>query len=736
MAAAIDNATIPGSLRRLPQWVTWNSETREGRPTKVPYSLNGTRASSTNPATWCAFDDVAGHERIGFVFTESDPFVGIDFDAAFDPETGEIQPWAEPWLDMLDGHFLEWSPSGTGFKAFVRGELPRDEKGNVLCRHKTVIPGGRVIRGKTPAIEAYDAGRFFTVTRKPYGEPVTRIGDGQAIINALVAGPLAQPAKERASSSISGSPSFSDSEVLDLAFRAANSERVRALYNGDISAQGGDRSAADLALIGALRFWTQDRAQPDRLFRGSRLFRPKWDERHSGDGRTYGEMTLDEALSGDFERYGGVRVTRGSGGTTTADTTERYKAASEREWPEPPGEAAYLGIVGEIVRAVSPHTEADNVALLVNILAAFGSAVGRGAWVNVGATAHHAHEFFVLVGNTAKGRKGESWSPIRLLMERAAPDWTGRIAGGLASGEGLIEAVRDPVYKMVTRKDGETVEECVDEGVSDKRFFIIEPEFARIPAVSRRDGNTLSPVIRDAWDGNTLRVLTRKNPLTATNPHISIVGHVTGQELIRELDDVSLANGFANRFMFFAVRRSKFLPEPPVFSLELAERIAAPLGVAIDRASRLGAVTKTEGAKALWASMYPELSRERLGLADALAARAEAHVTRLALLYALADKATQIDVPHLQAASELWAYSERTLEYIFGDSVGDPIADTIRHALSAGALSRTEISALFGRNVLSRRIDAALTLLVHHHIALPRREQTDGRASEIWELVR
>jgi hypothetical protein len=106
-----------------------------------------------------------------------------------------------------------------------------------------------------------------------------------------------------------------------------------------------------------------------------------------------------------------------------------------REWPEPPHEAIYHGLAGEIVRTIDPHTEADPVAILVQFLVAFGSAVGRGPHFLAEADRHGANLFAVFVGETAKGRKGSSWGQARRVVEMAEADWTARVKSGLSSGE-------------------------------------------------------------------------------------------------------------------------------------------------------------------------------------------------------------------------------------------------------------------------------------------------------------
>jgi len=236
-------------------------------------------------------------------------------------------------------------------------------------------------------------------------------------------------------------------------------------------------------------------------------------------------------------------------------------------WPDPLAEAAFHGLAGEIVRTIEPHSEADPAALLVSLLVAFGNACRRGPGFQVEGDFHATNLYAVVVGDTAKGRKGTSWGQVRRLYELADPEWTGeRTAGGLTSGEGLIFHVRDPQSKQVAEKDkgkptGEYVEEVVDAGVDDKRLLVFEGEFAQVLKVMGRDGNTLSPVIRDLWDRGDVRTLSKNSPVRATGALVSIVAHVTADELRRGLTGTEVANGFANRFLFVCARRSKQLPE-------------------------------------------------------------------------------------------------------------------------------------------------------------------------------
>ena len=203
---------------------------------------------------------------------------------------------------------------------------------------------------------------------------------------------------------------------------------------------------------------------------------------------------------------------------------------------------------------VGPHSEADPAAILVQLLIAFGSVIGRTAHYKVEASRHYTNLFGVLVGETAKARKGTAWDRVLEIVGGLDEDWNRQ--GGLSTGEGLIHLVRDAVTKAKRDKDGALVEQTEDEGVSDKRLLVVEPEFTRTLWAQSRDGNILSQVLREAWDSGNLATATRSSPLRATEAHISIIGHAVRDELVGAMSNNDVVGGTANRILFFVVRRS------------------------------------------------------------------------------------------------------------------------------------------------------------------------------------
>jgi putative DNA primase/helicase len=287
MSASSSVYQAPGELRTADQFVCWREEDRDGDITKVPYSVHGGRASSTNPKTWAPFEAAIAYAEehsmsgVGFVFTEDDPYAGIDLDKCRDSETGEIDLWARKIVDALDS-YTEVSPSGTGLHIFVKATLP-----------------GRNNR-KGP-VEMYESRRYFTLTGKHLDGTPTEIHERQDVLERLYQHVFEDenPANEtNGYRPQTASLDAGDEDLLELAMQAKNSEKFSRLWRGDTSDYGGDESRADLALCSLLAFWTDgDTKRMDHLFRRSGLMREKWN-RHD-----YRERTFNKVLEGRTEFY-------------------------------------------------------------------------------------------------------------------------------------------------------------------------------------------------------------------------------------------------------------------------------------------------------------------------------------------------------------------------------------------------------------------------------------------------
>lgn len=303
---------------------------------------------------------------------------------------------------------------------------------------------------------------------------------------------------------------------------------------------------------------------------------------------------------------------------------------------------------------------------------------------------------------------------------------------GLSSGEGVVYAVRDQrTEKKPYRESGRVAgyEEIIaDEGESDKRLLCVEEEFCQALKVMAREGNILSPILRDAWDGKRLAPMTKTSPLQATGAYVSIIAHITKDELLRYFTSTEQTNGFGNRFAWFFVQRSKEIPTPTGCPDELLNPLIDRLTDSVTFARKVKAITRDDEAAAIWAGVYHDLSADKDGLAGALLARTEPQVMRFASIYALLDSSEVVRSTHLEVALALWSYSEQSVHYIFGELKGDPAVDRALEALKkAGSLSMTEIHNLFGRHADKNEIDRVVKELLKIKGVTSEISETGGR---------
>src|ERR1700722_6284509 len=385
------------------------------------------------------------------------------------------------------------------------------------------------------------------------------------------------------------------------------------------------------------------------------------------------------------------------------------------------GDAALYGVAGLAVCGLAPHSEAHPAAILLQLLAAFGNAVGPAPHCMVDATRHGLNLFVVLVGESSKARKGTSWNQIRRLFAEVDRPWVAeRVTTARLTPAALIYALRD------------------QEPATDRRLLAVSEEFAAVlHSVPRAQGH-LSPLLRCAWDGSDLRSLAGLHPIQATGTHISLIAHITQRELEENLRPTEAHNGFANRCLWTAVQRSQCLPEGGNLGAHDLSAVAAERRGALDWVAAAGAIrlVRDDEARALWHERYPVLSQARPGLYGAATSRAEAQVLRLSALYAVLDCSPIIRLPHLRAALAVWDYCSASASLFFGTSTGDHTADRILEAINAsGTLSRQQISAPFQGHLSSSRIEAALEQLLSLGAIYQSSRPTGGRPSTLWSAT-
>jgi hypothetical protein len=380
--------------------------------------------------------------------------------------------------------------------------------------------------------------------------------------------------------------------------------------------------------------------------------------------------------------------------------------------------------VGDVARAGSNYTEANPFAIAAAMLVYLGVAVGRGPFMPIGDDLNHANLFMVHVGRSSRGRKGTAKkliyridSAVKAKDKNLAPQVH---RGGLSTREGLALMIHDGY------KDGKNEVPAV----VDKRLLVVESEFANILHQSKRDGNTLSAALRDAFDSTSIRPAVKTCPVWATDPHIGIIGDVTPSELRELMHTRELTNGFASRFIFFWAEGDKVFPFPQYTAKEVVETLAECVAQVMKfaRANRhmdkdVMRMEFSPDAASLYAQLYKGELRDRSAgeLITGLLDRRAPVLLRLAMLFALTDQTNVIAVDHINAAMAWVRYWVDSVKFIFQSAVDEAGAaattDTAQRIVSylteRGQATRTELSkGCFSGHVSKGTLDKALDELL------------------------
>lgn len=333
---------------------------------------------------------------------------------------------------------------------------------------------------------------------------------------------------------------------------------------------------------------------------------------------------------------------------------------------------------------------------------------------------NHARLFAVHVGRSSRGRKGTAKKLI-YRIHNAVKDIDEHLVpqlhrGGLSTREGLALMIHD----------GYTEGKNEVPAIEDKRLLVVESEFANVLHQSKRDGNTLSAALRDAWDGTSIRPAVKTSRVWATDPHIGLIGDITPSELNQLMNSRELTNGFANRFMFFWAEGDKVLPFPQQTPKEVVKSLGSRVAEVLKFAGASRHVEKdvkrmdlSADAKSLYSQLYKGGLRDRSGgerITSLLDRRAPV-LLRLAMLFALTDLTTVIGVSHINAAMAWVRYWVDSVRFIFQSAVDEVGAAATKDAAqriesylkSQGQATRTDLhKGCFHSHISRAMLDKAL----------------------------
>jgi hypothetical protein len=716
---------FPQALKDKSNWVLWKLAQVNGKITKVPYQLDfATKAATTRANEWSDYKSAANkimsvggiteRQGVGRVVQKEERVVGIDLDGCRDPQTGAITQWAEDLVDVANS-YCEITPSQTGLRIWIIGNLP---EGDMVFNLDPAVG----YSGSKVKIEIFTDERYFTCTGQSQFHATLAERDLTEVYELIHAIRRKHPVpkKTKTSATVSTTESTSvqieklgqfDTSKYDIFMRGEITSREPFVIENVLGRLTyASQSEADYAFANVLAFHHKaDKEKMSEDFRASKLYRPeKWDRLE--------DSTFDKGLASiDLTESAPVAPLAAVPERTV--TQEEIDASIDEEYPAYPlGDQSgplweddwMFGVAGDIVRKAGKHCEAHPAGMYLDLLVSLGNIMGRHAHFKVGASKHFTNEFMIRVGNTSTARKGTGRDAINEPLKIIDNNWyTERVMSGFGSGEAVIGLVADPMRQKIADKKAPTgFKDITRPGVEDKRLFIREGEAASIFQLAAKKESRADIILRDGWDGLPLKNLVKgktdsiSNSASCQEPHLSISGDTTRDELKRRMPDGADQNGFGNRFLFTFVYRTKMCPNGGP-QLDWTNEVVA-LHKIIQFARSVGYVPLTGAARKMWHKMYVEIENEvgeLPALPQAMCARGVAHVRRLALIFALLDMKDTVDSEHLHAAKKLWDYCMDSARFIFCGETKEQAQIISWMRLNPSTVTVRQITdALFHRN--------------------------------------
>lgn len=507
-------SNIPSELQQLNQWVTWRYEDiGSSKPTKVP------SGSVSDPSTWLTFKaacEVFAHGKcdgIGFVFTNNDPYFGIDLDAV--GSDGLAMKRQQKVFKEFDS-YSEKSPSGQGLHIIGKGKIP--------------------IGRKRSHIEIYSQLRYFTFTGDVYHN--VPIQDRQQLLSMLF---------EQMGASIPQTMMFTgdkeerdtDQAIIEKASLAINGEKFKTYLRGDWQNLHPSQSEADFAFIDIVSFYTQNKKQIQRIFRNSPLGQTtKGTVKHRGDRIDYVEYMIHRSFDKmlpDLDIEGlGIKVEQALLPSSNNKPVILPSIASTKTIDLPPG---LLGEIAQFIYAASPRPVPE-----IALAGAIGLMAGIcGRAYNVSSTG--LNQYVLLLAPTGSGKEAISSGIGRILEEvkKEVPsviDFMG--PSEIASGQAL--------FKYMSKKS--------------QSFVCILGEFGlRLLQMSNQNANGAEVGLRrkllDLYNKSgatdvlypSVYADSDKDLPSISSPAFSICGESTPERFYENLNEDMISEGLLPRFL-------------------------------------------------------------------------------------------------------------------------------------------------------------------------------------------
>jgi Protein of unknown function (DUF3987) len=720
------------------RWVTW--QPKDGR--KPPYRSTG--ELSPNPTVPYNQETLA-EVRAGAASRKWSGKAGgigivvgggvgyLDLDSCRNPETGLVAYWALE-IVLRFRSYTEVSPSETGLKIIFKYTI-----GGPLVASGLTAKQKDKDKAHQRGFELQFSKHYTTITGRQfenYSELRTVEGEEFEWLDAVVKPGLIDGAVEKVDLGIGDDERELEwvKSALDKLDPDDNQFWINQGYA--IKHRFRDTAVAEQARQAWID-WLQTKDPAKFAHRNAEMDVGK---RYNGlkvDGRISIASVFGAAIKAGWPAPWHTKSAQGQDAPNPDEGVEAYPL-EDKNRPAPMEEAGYYGLLGDIVKGLLPTTEAGPEPMMFQLVGLVGNAMDRICYVKLGPKKHYPVFDICLIGNSFHGKKGTALdelieNALRKIPKKAEgsaiANWYHARAniGKVSTPQGVIKQICNRIEIDAENSKGEPIKRVVEPGSEDKRLMIIEREFGSLLEMMKRYPE-LSPFLRDLVDcPDEISFMIKGNKdnyqLTATGPHVSLIGHITPEELREKLPKGELTNGLANRILWVYAAKSKEIRRQLKREQEeqrdqklrpLLERLEHVVLRAMDYEDRNGGeVRLNDEADEYWDTEVYNRLTPPLGTAppSMVSERGMMWVMRIALVLALCEDVRVITRAHLDAALAMWDYAEATAIFQFPTIIGtksvDDISAELRGAGKKG-LTRTEIRKRVGSRASSSDIEQGL----------------------------
>ncbi len=626
---------IPNEIQRLPQFVNWKAEIRDGKTTKPPHKPSGGYAKSNDPSTWSTYNACKNasdnFDGIGFVLTSDDPYIALDFDKCHCPAFKLIDPIVERHIKKING-YTELSPSSRGIRVLVKASLP--------------VPGK-----KNGLIEIYSSGRYVTITGHALSGYPRVIENRQEEIDQFYKEVFSDKTAEKCEQGKLPTQSFALDDRLKKALESKRGSDIQRLLDGDFSNYP-SQSEADMALCNHLAFWFNGEKEIiDKVFRESKLFRKKWDDKHYANGVTYGQHTINNAVAGCknfFSEQSQIEYT-----TSIIPVPTKY--IDTMPFPD-----IMSGVAGEFANLYSSYLEPPAHFFYISFLTCLGSFLP----VTLASELKTQPRLFVvLLGQSADDKKSTAMTKtINFFRDE---DTQLKVCFGVGSAEGLQKIIKESPRLLL----------CLD-------------ELKQLIGKCKIDGSVLLPCINTLFESNNYESQTKTTSIKLCDVHLSILAASTIQTYEHTWDSSFTDIGFNNRLFIVPGSGEKKYAFPKKIPGRDKRLLQEKLDDIIQFVGRSLEVDITDTALLLYEHWYRNLDRSEHSK------RIDTYALRFMMLIAINEKQSTIDESIVEKGIKLmdWQLSVRQLhDPIDADSKMAKMEQKIRRVLKRGSHSDRDV---------------------------------------------